>query len=78
MDWMDPKINIILYLSDAFIQSDLQMRLTVHSGYTFFIVSMCVRWELNSCPFALLTQCFTTEPQEQPCLPICFGRQGYD
>ncbi len=29
-------------------------RLTVHSGYTFF-VSMCVPWELNPRPFALLT-----------------------
>ncbi len=38
-------------------------RLTVHSGYTF-IVSMCVPWELNPRPFALLTQCSTTEPQE--------------
>ncbi len=35
----------------------------VHSGYTFFI-SMCVLWELNPQPFALLMQCSTTEPQE--------------
>ncbi len=33
--------------------------LTVYSGYT------CVLWELNPQPFALLTQCSTTEPQEQ-------------
>ncbi len=39
-------------------------RLTVHSGYIFF-VSMCVPWELNPQPFALLTQCSTTEPQER-------------
>ncbi len=39
-------------------------QLTVHSGYTFF-VSMCVPWELNPQPFALLTQCSTTEPQER-------------
>ncbi len=38
-------------------------RLTVHSGYTFF-VSMCVPWESNPLSFALLTQCSTTEPQE--------------
>ncbi len=38
-------------------------RLTVHSGYAF-IVSMCVPWESNPQPFALLTQCFTTVPQE--------------
>ncbi len=48
-----------LHLTDAFIQSDLQC----HSGYTFFI-SRCVPWELNPQPFALLTQCSTTEPQE--------------
>ncbi len=38
-------------------------RLTVHSGYTFF-VSMCVPWKLNPQPFALLMQCSFTEPQE--------------
>ncbi len=38
--------------------------LTVHSGYTFF-VSICVPWELNPQPFALLTQCSTTEPKER-------------
>ncbi len=32
-------------------------------GYTIF-VSMCVPWEFNPQPFALLTQCSTTEPQE--------------
>ncbi len=48
-----------MHLADAFIQSDL-----VHSGYTFFFVSSCVPWELNLQPFALLTQCSTTEPQE--------------
>ncbi len=47
-----------MHLADTFIQSDL-----VHSGYIFF-VSMCVPWELNPQPFALLAQCFTTEPQE--------------
>ncbi len=46
-----------MHLADAFIQSDLQL----HSGYTFFI-SMCVPWESNPQPFALLTQCSTTEP----------------
>ncbi len=34
--------------------------LTVHSGYTFSLV--CVPWESNPQPFALLTQCSTTEP----------------
>ncbi len=46
-----------MHLADAFIQRDLQL----HSSYTFFI-SMCVPWESNPQPFALLTQCSTTEP----------------
>ncbi len=46
-----------MHLADAFIQSDLQL----HSGYTF-VISMCVPWESNPQPFALLTQCSTTEP----------------
>ncbi len=29
-----------------------------------FLISMCVPWELNPRPFALLTQCSTTEPQK--------------
>ncbi len=44
-------------LADAFIQSNLQ---AIH-----IFISMCVPWELNPQPFALLTQCSTTEPQEQ-------------
>ncbi len=48
-----------MHLADAFIQSDL-----VQSGYNFFL-SVCVSWELNPRPFALLMQCSTTEPQEQ-------------
>ncbi len=35
-----------MHLADAFIQSDLQCI----QGYTFFIVSMCVPWELNPRP----------------------------
>ncbi len=46
-----------MHLADAFIQSDLQL----HSGYTF-LISMCVPWESNPQPFALLMQCSTTEP----------------
>ncbi len=45
-----------MHLADVFIQSDLQL----HSGYTFSLV--CVPWESNPQPFALLTQCSTTEP----------------
>ncbi len=52
-------IYIYIY---AFSRRFYPKRLTVHSGYTFFI-SMCVPWELNPQPFALLTQCSTTEPQ---------------
>ncbi len=44
----------------AFSRRFYSKRLT---GYTFF-VSMCVPWELNPQPFALLTQCSTTKPQE--------------
>ncbi len=47
----------------AFSRRFYPKRLTVHSGYTCFI-SMCVPWESNPQPFALLTQCSTTEPQE--------------
>ncbi len=39
--------------------------LTVHSD---FFISECVPWELNPQPFVLLTQCFTTEPQEHWCI----------
>ncbi len=49
-----------MHLADAFIQSDLQCIQAIH----FFFISMCVPWELNPQPFALLTQCSTTEPQE--------------
>ncbi len=50
----------------AFSRRFYPKRLTVHSGYTFFFffISMCVPWESNPQPFALLTQCSTTEPQE--------------
>ncbi len=48
-----------MHLADAFIQSDLHFQ-AIH----FFFLSMCVPWELNPQPFALLTQCSTTEPQE--------------
>ncbi len=37
-----------------------------YSAFSLYIfISMCVPWELNPQPFALLTQCSTTEPQEQ-------------
>ncbi len=48
-----------MHLADAFIQSDLQLH------YLYIFISICVPWESNPQPFALLTQCSTTEPQEQ-------------
>ncbi len=47
----------LMHLANAFIQSDLQCIQATH-------IHMCVPWELNPQPFALLTQCSTTEPQE--------------
>ncbi len=41
-----------MHLADAFIQRSKHF------------VIMCVTWEFNPQPFALLTQCSTTEPQE--------------
>ncbi len=46
-----------------YIYQTLLSKATYITGYKFF-VSMCVPWESNPQPFALLTQCFTTEPQE--------------
>ncbi len=46
-----------MYLADAFIH---------------FLVSMCVPWELNPQPLALLTQCSTTESQEQLIFRLLF------
>ncbi len=47
-----------MHLADTFIQSDFQCIQAI------IFVSMCVSWELNPQPFALLMQCSTTEPQE--------------
>ncbi len=55
-------IYIYIYIY-AFSRRFYPKRLTVHSAYTCFI-TMCVPWESNPQPFALLTQCSTTEPQE--------------
>ncbi len=52
-----------MHLADAFIQSNLLLWLKLQAK-NFFFVSMCVPWELNPQPFALLMQCFTTEPLE--------------
>ncbi len=53
-------------LADAFIQSDLQSIQAI-----YFFVRMCIPWELNPQPFALLMQCSTIEPQEHFLL-CCF------
>ncbi len=55
-------IHSIIYIY-AFSRRFYTKRLTVHSGYTYFL-SVCVPWELKQQPFALLTQYSTTEPQE--------------
>ncbi len=39
-------------------------RLYIYIYIIFFFISIFVPWELNPQPFALLTQCSTTEPQE--------------
>ncbi len=56
--WASIHLHYIYIFSRRFYPK----RLTVHSGYTFFFISTCVPWELNPQPFALLTQCSTTEP----------------
>ncbi len=60
-EWM-AEMRVFLYIY-AFSRHFYPKRLTVHSGYTCFM-TMCVPWESNPQPFALLTQCSTTEPQE--------------
>ncbi len=54
----------ISFITFTFSRCFHPKRHTVHSGYTFF-TSVCVPWESNPQPFTLLTQCSTTEPQEQ-------------
>ncbi len=63
LSFTHPRIipNIYIY---TFSRCFYPKQLTVHSGYTFFFIRMCVPWELNPRPFALLTQCSTTEPQK--------------
>ncbi len=76
--WHRPSVAVsslavitFMHLADTFIQSDL-----VKSGYTFFILflSVCVPWELNPQPFALLTQCsaITSQSCQKHCW-LTFG-----
>ncbi len=62
MPWYLCLFQLLIYIY-IFSRRFYPKRLTVHSGYTCFI-TMCVPWESNPQPFALLTQCSTTEPQE--------------
>ncbi len=56
--YLDLCIYIYIY---AFSRRFYPKRLTIAFRLYNFI-SMCVPWELNPQPFALLTQCSTTEP----------------
>ncbi len=49
-----------IYRTYTFSRRFYPKRLTLKRKF----VSMCVPWELNPQPLALLTQCSTTEPQE--------------
>ncbi len=81
MKVLNPRIclcsyEIYIYIY-AFSRHFYPKRLTVHSGYTFFFISMRVPWELNPQPFTLLTQCSTTEPQKHwihSKMPICCSK----
>ncbi len=63
---MTVPIFTFMHLADAFIQSDLKCIQAIH----VLCFTMCVPWESNPQPFALLTQCSTTEPQEH-CASLC-------
>ncbi len=67
--WVDPVLLFILFIY-AFSRRFYPKRLTVHSGHTFF-VSICVPWESKPQPFALLTQCSTTEPYRNTAVNCC-------
>ncbi len=69
--------SVMVLLPFMHLADTYPKRLTVHSGYTFFN-SMCVSWELNPQPFALLTQCSTTEPLDYLAsftIPSSFGEE---
>ncbi len=59
--WSPLKKKIYIY---TFIKRFYLKRLTVHLSYNFFLIRVCVPWEFNRWPFAPLTLCSTTEPQE--------------
>ncbi len=57
-----PVMYIYAFYIYAFSRRFYPKQLTIQAIH--FFLSMCVPWELNPQPFALLTQCSTTEPQE--------------
>ncbi len=59
--WRALYMYVYIYIN-AFSRCFYPKRLSAFS--LKFFVNMCVPWELNPQPFALLMQCFTTEPQE--------------
>ncbi len=69
--------NCILIYMYAFSRRFYPKRLTMHSGYTFFYQYCVFPGNWNPQPFALLTQCSTTEPQEQLVL-VLFNRNVFN
>ncbi len=65
MLWFSQSCEPILHLADAFIQSDLQCIQAIHFFFNQYVCSLGIE------PFALLTQCSTTEPQEHTVLQYC-------
>ncbi len=59
LSWARRVFYIYIY---AFSRRFYPKRLTVHSGYTFFLMSMCVPWELNPQPSAMLYHWVTGTP----------------
>ncbi len=57
-------IYIFIYIY-AFSRRFYPKRLTIAFRLYIFNQYLCILWESNPQPFALVTQCSTTEPQEQ-------------
>ncbi len=74
LQWCELLVMSVLFINLAFAcENDIYAfsrhfnpkRFTI-AFRLYVFVSMCVPWERNPQPFALLTQCSTTEPQEHP------------
>ncbi len=61
---LEPAKSPVVYIKIYIYAFSRRFYPVIYSGYNFVVVSKCVPWELNPRPFALLTQCSTTEPQE--------------